>query len=54
MPLSERERQNPNTPDEQSDTGSVAEPVAGWDGLFKKNEQGEARDPIKVHYPAEK
>ena len=54
MPLSERERQHPGTPDEQSDTGRVAEPVAGGYGLFEQNKQGEARDPVKVHHPAEK
>ncbi len=54
MPLLERERQHPGTPDEQSDTGHVAEPVAGGDSLFEQNEQGEARDPVEVHHPAEK
>ena len=54
MPLSERERQNPGTPDKQSDTRRVADPVAGADRLFEQNEQGEARDPVEVHYPAEK
>ena len=52
MPLSERE--HPGTPDDQSDTGGVAEPVASWDNLFEQNKQGEARDPVEVHDAAEK
>jgi hypothetical protein len=54
MSLSELERQHPGTPDEQSDTGRVTEPVAGGDSLFEQNEQGEAHDPVEVHHPAEK
>ncbi len=54
MLFSERERQHPGTPDEQSDAGRVAEPVAGGDSLFEQNEQGEAPDPVEVHHPAEK
>ena len=53
-PLSERERQHPGTPDEQSDTGGVAEPMACGYTLFEQNKQGEARDPVEVHHPAEK
>jgi len=51
---SEHVRQYPGTPDQQSDTGRVAEPVAGGDSFFEQNEQGEARDPVEVHHPAEK
>ena len=54
MPLSQRERQHPGTPDEQSDTGRVADPVASRDRLFEQNQQGEARDPVKVHHATEK
>ena len=53
-PLSEGERQHPGTPDEQNDTGRIAEPMTGGDGPFEQNEQGEARDPVEVHHPAEK
>jgi len=54
VPSSERERQHSGTPDEQSDTSRVTEPVAGGDSLFEQNKQGETRDPVKVHHPAEK
>ncbi len=54
MPLLERERQHPGTPDQQSDTSRVAEPATGGDNLFQQNEHGDARDPVEVHHSAEK
>lgn len=54
MPLLERERQHPSTPDEQSDAGRVAEPVPRGDSLFEQYEQCEARNPVEVHHAAEK
>ena len=54
LALSERERQHPGTPNEQNDTGRIAEPMAGADSFFEQNEQGDARDPVEIHHPTEK
>ncbi len=54
LATSERERKRRDSPDGQSDPGGRAEPVAGRDGFFEEDKQGEADDPIKVHYTAEK
>ena len=54
LATSERERKRRDSPDGQSDSGGIAEPVAGRDGFFEEDKQGEADDPIEVHYTAEK